>query len=118
VSDTKEFASLVILLHYKNFSLLLTGDSQKAELTDAAASMHDLTVLQVSHHGSATGIDTVLAKKLSPRLAVISVGSKNRYGFPTLVTLASLREASIPVLRTDLHGTISVATDGVAWHVN
>ncbi|MDX6541844.1 MAG: competence protein ComEC, partial [Gaiellales bacterium] len=62
-----------------------------------------------SHHGS--GDDTLdrLLERLRPRLAVISVGARNRYGHPSPATLATLARAHVPVRRTDLEGDISLA---------
>ena len=43
----------------------------------------------------------------SPAEAVISVGTKNRYGHPAPETLARLRGHGVTVLRTDERGTIT-----------
>src|SRR5687767_10209168 len=70
-------------------------------------------LLKVGHHGSRGSTGDELLDSLRPLAAVISVG-RNDYGHPAPATLARLERRRIPVLRTDLDGTISVRTDGAA----
>ena len=51
-------------------------------------------------------------KKVSPKYAVISVGTENDYGHPHSEALARLKKVDCHILRTDLQGTIVVASDG------
>ena len=104
--------SLVVKLVYGDFSVLLTGDaglpSERAWLH--AAAPVQATVLKVGHHGSksATGADFVAA--VAPTLAVIQVGADNSYGHPADEVLDNLN--GIPVLRSDRHGRVHIASDG------
>lgn len=119
IGETKEFASLISLISYGKFSLLLTGDSQSRELTDAARGIAvPLQILQVPHHGSRTGITKELLSGIAPAHAIISVGKKNRYGHPSSVVLLLLKEEKIPITRTDEHGDIEIITDGKTWSIN
>jgi competence protein ComEC len=60
----------------------------------------------VAHHGSDdAGLDALL-DRITPKLAVVSVGAGNPYGHPTTATLAALVAHHIPTLRTDRDGTV------------
>jgi competence ComEA-like helix-hairpin-helix protein len=50
-------------------------------------------------------------------LAVASLGRSNEFGHPHPQTLALLERRGIPLLRTDLDGTIEIASDGERWQV-
>ena len=101
--------SLVLLVRWRGFRMLLTGDAE-AEL--APVEPGDVDVLKVAHHGSDdAGLEALLART-DPELALISVGEDNSYGHPTAATLATLEAASVPVLRTDVDGTIEVTAEG------
>src|SRR5438552_601456 len=61
----------------------------------------------LGHHGSRGATSNRWLDELQPAEAVISVGTKNRYGHPAPETLARLREHGVTVLRTDQRGTIT-----------
>ncbi len=97
--------ALVLLLRWRDFSMLLTGD---AEAEAVPIDPGPVDVLKVAHHGSEdTGLPSLL-DRLRPGLAVISVGEGNSFGHPTAATLADLAAAHVPVLRTDRDGTIEI----------
>ncbi len=106
--------SLVLRLEYGRASFLLTGDLEgaaEAELVRHAGAGLQATVLKVGHHGaaSATGEDLVAAVR--PRVAVIQVGA-NSFGHPSAAVVRRLEAAGARVLRTDLDGAVTLATDG------
>jgi beta-lactamase superfamily II metal-dependent hydrolase len=111
--------SIGIRVQHGSFSVLLTGDSQATERAFWERHVPDLirdcTVLKLAHHGSKNGTDSRWLSVVKPRLAVISVGAKNDYGHPSPQTLALLSRTRIPVLRTDVDGTIEIRTDGKNW---
>ena len=63
-------------------------------------------VLKVSHHGSKEATSQELLDVLKPKMAIISVGVKNRYGHPTKEVLDRLKERGIEIRRTDKEGDI------------
>ena len=69
-------------------------------------------VLKVAHHGSATSSSAPLLQAVAPRLAVISAGAENRFGFPAPVVLQRLRDAGADVWRTDEDGAVRLVSDG------
>lgn len=116
--------SMVTRLSYANFDALFTGDSNssiEAQIAkDGQLSLPPdgiVEVLKVPHHGSKTGMLESFIANLAPKLAVVSVGSKNRYGHPTQEALELLGRVGARVLRTDLDGTIEVISDGKTWEV-
>jgi beta-lactamase superfamily II metal-dependent hydrolase len=64
------------------------------------------------HHGADTRYAGALREAVRPEVALISVGSGNRYGHPTSATLAAL--AGVPTYRTDHDGSVEIALDGRA----
>lgn len=112
IGESGEFASLVSLLSFGNFNLLLTGDVQKEALEDAVSNIKgiSLEVLQVPHHGSKTGLNSEIISFLHPQLAVISVGKNNKYGHPSNVILKMF--GNIKVFRTDRDGDVEIVSDG------
>lgn len=113
IGESKEFASLETLISYGLFSTLLTGDSQAIELSQAVNIINkSVKVLQIPHHGSKFGTDSLVIEKLNPSLAVISVGAKNRYGHPAPQVLEILRNKDIKILRTDQNGEVEIVSDG------
>ena len=65
-------------------------------------------ILKVSHHGSKNGTSEELLNILEPKMAVISVGAKNKFGHPTKEVLDRLNDRNIEIKRTDLDGDIFV----------
>ena len=106
--------SLVIHLKYKDVSFLFPGDMEK-ETEDQLASLPHLEpvdVLLVPHHGSRTSSSILLLKRLKPKIAIFSVGFENRFHLPAYQILRRYAALSIRTYRTDVHGAITVTTDG------
>jgi competence protein ComEC len=106
-------ASLVVRLSYAGRSLLFPGDLEadgegelvgRSGLGLAVAS----DVLKVPHHGSDTSSSPELLEAVSPRLAVISLGRHNRFGFPRAAVLQAYAARGVRVLRTDRAGAITL----------
>jgi len=117
IGETGEFGSLETLIQYGSFRALLTGDSQAVELENALYYLGTVSILQVPHHGSKTGLTRDILSTLKPGMAVISVGAHNTYGHPAPQTLDLLGNVGVPVLRTDQKGDIEIVSDGKGWEV-
>lgn len=115
IGESKEFGSLITRVEYGLFKALLTGDSQIEGMEEANPG--SVNVLQVPHHGSRFGLDESLVKELSPKVAVISVGKKNRFGHPTPQILSILGNNDSKILRTDIDGEVEIVSDGRTWQV-
>jgi competence protein ComEC len=64
----------------------------------------------VAHHGSADEGLPLLLQRLTPEVAAIEVGRRNRYGHPAPATVAELRGTT--VVRTDRDGTVRLHARG------
>lgn len=101
--------SVVIKVTYGENTFLFTGDAP-VEAQNTCVDGH-VDVLKVSHHGSASGMSSTLAAKLTPTIAVLSYG-KNSYGHPTQVVLDALSSVGAQVYGTYVHGTVTVVSNG------
>jgi competence protein ComEC len=105
-------ASLILRAVTPAGRVLLSGDVELAAQARLLDERVDLSadVLKVPHHGSRYTSPELFAA-VRPRIAVVSVGSSNRYGHPSPVTLRMLARTGTLVLRTDTGGdTAIVAT--------
>ncbi len=107
--------SFVLRIRYGERSVLFVGDAERAtesDLLQGARGSLRSDLLKVGHHGSRSSSSPEFLEAVSPSLSVVSCGIRNRYGHPHPITLSSLAAAHIPLLRTDLSGTIVLETDG------
>lgn len=107
-------SSVVLKLDYGNARILLEGDAQlAAEGEMAAHEAPDLraAVLKVGHHGSSTSSSPGFLAKVRPSVAIISVGSGNKFGQPATQTLDALRVVGAQVYRTDERGTVEIIAE-------
>ena len=106
-------SSVVFRLHCPtptDFSLLMTGDierpAQQRLLENVAALRSDL--LKVPHHGSRGALDMAFLSAVSPQVAVMEVGRRNRYGHPHPEVVEAYHAHGIPLYRTDRDGAVEV----------
>jgi len=103
--------SLCILLKYKNFSVLLTGDIEVEAINEIYKLypdlINDLTLLKVPHHGSKNSYDMNFFNLIGPKYSIISVGS-NVFGHPSDDILDLLSSINSKILRTDEDGAIEI----------
>ena len=71
-----------------------------------------IDVLKVAHHGSSGSSSLDMLSRISPRVSLISVGERNRYGHPHAETLERLEKVGTSIYRTDQSGAIIVSVDG------
>ena len=111
--------SLVMLLQYGEVRILLTGDIQHATEHWLAVHRDDLRadVMQVPHHGSKTSTLPDFVRRVRPRDGIISLGAGNPYGHPHPRVLNTLAEHHARVWRTDIHGAVTVSTDGSTYEI-
>lgn len=104
--------SAVLIVAYKAFKALYTGDIGKETERLIGEKLEDIDLLKVAHHGSKNSTDYRFLLQTRPEYAMISCGINNWYNHPHNETLEVLKEYPIEVLRTDRHGAITLATDG------
>jgi competence protein ComEC len=107
-------ASLVLRVVHGEVAVLLTGDVEADGETALVGSGAPLAsaVLKVAHHGSDTSSTTRFLRTVTPRIAVVSAGHENRFGFPAPAVLDRLAAAGAVVWRTDRDGAVRVESDG------
>ena len=112
--------SLVLMLHYGSFKMLLTGDAE-APVEDALQQTYGTAlqadVLKVGHHGSKTSSYWPFISKVKPKYALISCGDFSIYKHPNKNVVGSLTHLGAKVLTTHDHGTLTVTTDGKSFDV-
>ena len=113
--------SLVIKLHYGQFTMLLTGDAE-APVEDAlqkrlgGALKSD--VLKVGHHGSRTSSYYPFISRVQPKYALISCGEYAKYHHPNAKVVGALEHLGAVVWNTHEHGSLTVTTDGESFRVS
>ncbi len=107
--------SFVLKLSWGRRAILLTGDAEvaaEAELVAAHGDALRADVLKVGHHGSRSSSTSPFVERVAPIVAVTSCGVRNGFGHPHAEATARL--AGALHARTDLGGSVVVATDGEA----
>jgi competence protein ComEC len=110
VTDPNDL-SVVLRLVYGDFAALFLGDAPRAvenRLVAAHGTRIESDLLKVGHHGSRTSTGDSLLQTVRPRLALVSVGRRNRYGHPNPAVLQRLEQYGVRVIRTDLRGSTIV----------
>jgi competence protein ComEC len=111
--------SIVLDVTIGSRRLLLMGDvEQTIDPLLLARGLPRADLLKVAHHGSGTATTAAFLAAVSPRVAIVSVGAKNRYGHPAPATLERLGAAGARTLRTDRDGSVTVSTNGTALTVS
>jgi competence protein ComEC len=101
--------SLTILAQIGGLSWFFGGDLDKLGEERIIKHFPQLTVdvLKVGHHGSKTSSSPLFIKQIKPRVALISVGEKNRFGHPHQEVLQLLEKENTRIYRTDSQGAIT-----------
>ena len=124
--------SIVGKLTYGDFSMLFTGDAEKAAENEILNSKYNKklksTILKAPHHGSKSSAGADYMKLVSPEVVLISAGdpsdptgSGNSYGHPHNAALNSyIKSGGVNknnIFWTFENGTITVVTDGKSYSV-
>lgn len=109
--------SLILRLDCEQASMLLMADADTMNEKNLATwgSLLDVGILKLGHHGSASSTSREFLVGTSPELCIISVGARNRHGFPAPAVLAQLAAMNIPYLSTAEAGSVYLITDGKQW---
>jgi competence protein ComEC len=98
-------------------SLLLTGDieaAQEAALLQRAGPALRSSVMTAPHHGSRTSSTAAFLLAVQPQVAVVQAAYRSRFGHPAPEVLARYARRDIHVVRTDLCGAWTWASQGGA----
>jgi len=113
LGDSLDENGLILRVTYGHISFLLTGDASPDTLMQVGAT-YDLTstVLSLPQHGAARSLTPDLLALVQPSLAVLQSDPANLRGDPNESILRLVEERGIPLLRTDLRGTMHLYSDG------
>ncbi|MGQ0510625.1 MAG: DNA internalization-related competence protein ComEC/Rec2 [Betaproteobacteria bacterium] len=103
--------SCVLRVAARGGAMLLTGDIEReaeATLVDRNAQALRAEVLLVPHHGSRTSSSEAFIAAVAPRVAVLPVGYRNRFGHPATDVAGRYAAAGAALRRTDLEGALEV----------
>lgn len=100
--------SPIMVLNYNGKKIMLTGDASTTSEENAMknATLPDVDLLKVGHHGSKTSSGEKFLQQIKPEIAVISVGEGNTYHHPTTEALNRLQSVGATIYRTDQNGTV------------
>jgi len=111
--------SWVILLEYRQFKMLLTGDiTESAErwLVQTGAAVR-ADVLKAPHHGSRSSSSLEFLSAVGARDVMISSGTANVFRHPHPEALAAYQKQGLQVWRTDRQGALRLVTDGMSYRI-
>ena len=107
-------ASIVLQAFYGDRSFLFTGDAEQEvehyERLYGKLLCSDL--IKVPHHGSNTSSTAPFLQAVGPRVSIISVGTKNKFGHPSPTTLSRYVGLGTILHRTDEEGAVIYHCDG------
>lgn len=112
--------SFVLRVSYGARSALLVGDAEheaEAALVERHGAALRADLLKVGHHGSRTSTGAAFLAAVSPSIAAVSCGVRNRFGHPSPEVLSRLSARGVAIARTDRGGALIWETDGehVSW---
>ncbi|MEJ2049231.1 MAG: DNA internalization-related competence protein ComEC/Rec2 [Calditrichota bacterium] len=100
--------SIVTLVKIEDSALLITGDAEVPveQKLHGWGSLINTDILKVGHHGSSTSSSESFLEQISPAMAMIPVGRKNRFHHPSKKILARLTNLGINYTRSDIDGSV------------
>ncbi|MFW2423887.1 DNA internalization-related competence protein ComEC/Rec2 [Staphylococcus cohnii subsp. cohnii] len=109
-SDNLNEQSIIILIQYKSYKILLMGDATNNNEENLIHKYHlyNVDILKVGHHGSRTSTSNNLLKAIRPKIALISVGEKNKYRLPNPQIINRLKSFDIKIFQTNINGEVNI----------
>jgi len=117
--DMENVNSVVLQLSYGEIDFLFTGDLEESAENELvlAGVLEDIDVLKVAHHGSRYGSTEGFLDAVLPEIAIYSAGVDNSYNHPHDEAITRLCDIGAEIYGTDIHGTVTVMTDGEDYSV-
>lgn len=106
---TRNNASCVLEASVGSHRILLTGDieSPVEKLLDHRGVFRSTDTVIVPHHGSRTSSTEAMVAATHPRLAIVTTGYGNRWGFPKADVLARWTDSGATIVNTATSGAVS-----------
>lgn len=111
----KNGQSLVLLLEYGTFRMLLTGDMEEEgekQILEEGTLENPVTILKAGHHGSKTSSSQAFLELIRPEAAVLSYGEGNSYGHPSEEVVKRMADMGTEIWKTGEMGAVQIWTDG------
>jgi len=109
-------ASCVLEVRVARHAVVLTGDIESPVETLLARSgaLTSADIVLIPHHGSRTSSSNLFVSTIRPKVAIVSAGFDNRWGFPKEDIVNAWVSAGAEVLNTATSGAISyrICRDG------
>ena len=104
-------SSIALQIQLPDLSIFAAGDLEPPvqEIITSNPLLQKVDIYKLCHHGSMYQYFPML-DRISPSVALISVGKDNSYGHPAPETIGEFMRRRIKVVRTDESGGIAVAT--------
>jgi len=117
IDDDRNNSSLVFLVDYKDFEVVLDGDLDKEYLNLIVNELNHIELFKLAHHGSKTSTDINTFESFRPDLSIISAGRNNRFGHPHKEVVDLLNKYNLNYKSTT-GGDIVIKSDGNSYSVN
>lgn len=118
-SEDRNAASLSLLLEYRAFRGVLTGDigsEQEKALVESGClrryGIENVDFYKAAHHGSDHSNSQEFLEALSPKMTVVSCAKKNSYGHPGEAAVGRFRSVGSQVFLTMEQGQIRIQPEG------
>ncbi len=112
--------SIVLRVGYGAIGILFPGDimaSAERELVESKGSRINSTIMLAPHHGSKTSSTQVFLETVHPEVVVVSCRARGRARLPHSKVAERYRRLGIRILATDLHGALTMVTDGKGYSI-
>jgi len=118
ISEYTNDFSIICKFSFGKIDFLFTGDAPKKVEYQLLTKNFNLEseIFKIAHHGSKNSTSEYFLRKVSPEVAIISVG-KNHYGHPSKGVLDLILKYDIKLLRTDKNGDIKIFSDGQRYEI-
>ena len=102
-------ASCVLEIRIARHTIVLTGDIESPVETFLVrrGALSPADIVLIPHHGSRTSSSELFVSMIRPKVAIVSAGFNNRWGFPKADVVNAWRRAGAEVLNTATSGAIS-----------
>ena len=111
-------ASICLKVLIGRTSVFFSGDAEleaEGEMIRRFGRFLSSDLLKAGHHGSLTSSGSLFLDSITPKIALISVGEKNKFGHPSPAVIHSLQTRKTTVHRTDQDGALIFESDGTQW---
>ena len=114
-NESENDKSGIIKILYGQNSFLFVGDAGmnvENKLIQQYGEFLNSDVLKIGHHGSKYSSSEKFIKVVSPQIALISVGTTNRFGHPSKRVIELLQREKIKIFRTDIDRAVVLESNG------